>query len=164
MSVFAIIHQTGNLVRICDDLSGFLTFCRTRNAAWDHLPLIGIWLESGAIHKHFSQAVYEQAFANCRIPICETVGLLDIWTLCRLDKDDISRLALLEALMHTFGSAPESIVRTRFIPVFRSDEAESHVQNEIRKLKDQYPVQVLFPQYQNPITGGLIPMVQKKTL
>lgn len=161
MCVFAVIHQVSNMVHACNDLSKFLTFCRSRNAAWDSLSLIGIWLEPDAVTRGFSQAMCEQLSANRRIPIRETIGLSDIWTLCRPDGDHISRFALLDALMNTFESDPKSIARARFIPVFHSDEAESHVQSEVRKLKDNYPVQVLSPQYQNPITGGIIPTVQK---
>lgn len=127
----ALVRSSEDLDRTCIELSNFFSFRRRqRDQAQVPETLLGIWIEPRmAAEIQCVLTVHDQSAADRPIHIRETAGLSGIWTICWLeipggkDRNEVSRLDLLGALIESAGLGQEGVSLGRFAPVFRSDTA-----------------------------------------
>lgn len=163
MNGFALVRSTTDLVRAREGLGDFFAFRRWQEGQ-AQIPdaLLGIWIAPGiAVEALCIPTSRGHSAAGRPVQIRETAGLSGIWTICWLeipscdDRDEVSRLDLLSALIEPTDYVQERISPRRFIPVFPSDAALCEVQMQIRSLRQLYPHHLMAPLYQDRDTGRL---------
>lgn len=158
MSMLLLVRHSDDLGRACEELSDLFAIRRRMAPGWTPGPLLGMWLEPCLAGKALTTLpVRRELLDGGPVRVRECSGLPGIWTLCSLDGEGISRLALLEALLQVSDASGGCDPPGRFIPVFRSDLAKSVAAAQIRGLRDEHPRRVLAPWHQDPSTGRLSP-------
>jgi hypothetical protein len=141
MSMFVVVRHPDDLVRAGRELSDFFSLRKRQAPRWVPEPLLGIWLDPRMTAREVpaTLSVRQQSLDGRPARIRESFGLSGVWTLCWLDDEGVSRLALVEALLEASLDGSGGASSGRFIPVFRRDVAEPVVQVEVRGLRDRYP-------------------------
>lgn len=161
MSLLPLVSSSEDLARARIELSDVLGL-RMRQQGQVSPPegLLGIWIERRmAAEIPCVLTVHDQCADGRHIHIRESAGLSDIWTILWLetlggkDRNQVSRLCLLGALVESAGLGQEG----RFVPVFRSDTAPSEVQTQMRNLLKWYSHHLMTRLFQDPATGRLFP-------
>lgn len=159
MTHVVLIRGIADLPRACDELSAFFAARLRQDPPLLPEALSGMWVEP-RLAAEIPHRLNVPGHGGC-VRILESVGLPDIWALCRLGGfgeaagGGLCRLDLVQALLDTGPPGGNDAPKGCFIPVFSARTAEPDVQAECLRLKRRHPALVLEPFYQEAGTGRL---------
>lgn len=147
MSTFAIVGCIDHLPRLLGDLSALRQVHRLRTGTGQFV-LNGIWVERWAGTRPAADGSLRDRLSSGVLRVLTPLELSGIWALCSPEPRDVTRNALLDAIVDAAGG--DACARTgRFLPVFHDHEALSDPHKEWESLSGQHPGIVLPPLHQS---------------
>lgn len=165
MSAFAVLRDSADLRRACEELSALLALRLQLAPDTPAAALLGLWVDAELATALPLTLALRDGLPGAGIRIRETHSCGEVWTLCWLDATAhaVADAALpREALLAALRQAPRtasgaSASHGVFIPVFGAEADPGAVEAELQQLQGIHPHCVTSPLFQDPRTGRLSP-------